>query len=236
MPILSFDPPILAKMLEQMPPAGRLLSIDVDLDSFGPRDIRMDIDVAFWEFGLGPPDGFDPVGRTYYLGHTGVTVGVHATGGKVTDSVTSKPLDVEYEARAITKRSTAFELKVQGAPTVTLEAGGECGFSTRFTWKEAVLSVGRQSTYVEFVFDLPRGNRATRSYLHGNLPLWARIQWPAANIKGHITVKPAGIGFFDPEKRSMGYWRTLFARYVLYANQLGVTDAHGFRINFTENV
>jgi hypothetical protein len=118
-------------------------------------------------------------------------------------------------------------------PSIELEANSERNFSTSFKSAERLLVSTDMNDTIKWNLDLPRGEKAIRDYLIGNLYLYACASWKEKPLTGEVTIRASDIRFFDADRRALSFKRSLAMLYCLYRKGITVQHKDGFRIQYS---
>ena len=240
---LSISPPNLVVWLSREERERNVVLIDLDADMEGTETLRLDVNVIFNPL---------PVRRgtltrvDYYIGSTGAEVSVDASGGKVHGHTPAATLDVNYSNATQSRRKAGLtlkpEMKVKDLSraaeaklgSVTRAAGQERVQSAAFASAERVLAPVATDDGVKWTVSLPRGEKAVRDFLIGNLYLFAKCTWAGTTKRGRVAVRPSDVRFFDADRRPLGTAQSLVMQFVLWRLGIKLQNRDGFAMTFRE--
>lgn len=242
---LTVDPPTLVRWLSESGRRQRLLMLDVDVDVASANSVRIDFDLVFSPKSIRRGTVVDQA--DYYVGSTGAELHVQPRKGEVCDYTAGRSVDVNYSnSTDIARRSAATigpeaTVSVGGGDTklgignVSYAAGSKRAMSASFQAEERVLQTEFANPHVKWVLVLPRGERAVRDFLQGNLSLYAECRYLDRGIEGQIEVRPSNIRFFGPDRRPLGRMASLRMRYALWNRRIRILsqdpECIAFRVN-----
>lgn len=244
---LQISPPSLAKWLDSDEQARNVMLFELEVDELAEKSLRFDLNVIFKPIRV--PRGNLPR-ADWYIGSTGAEIYLEAFGGIVGENHTKgKPLQVNYKSTETWERKSAFtlapEINIKSTSAsakaklgdIVFKANSERRFESSFTCEERVLAHIHMENSVRWNIDLPKGGKAVRDFLFGNLYLRAECAWHDGPCHGRVTVRPSDIRFFDEERhaRPMGYLANLSMRFTLFRRGTKIENLNGLTIKFTDS-
>jgi len=214
------------------------------------KKIRFDVELAFKAIRTHTDAVSTPV---YYLGYTGVTAELHVEGLPLQTYTRRKKIPVNYTNSMQKKNWKNFDI----VPKVTIKgegveatvsvgkAGGKKGSEEEKTCKfesgERTLETTREHDQIRWTLDLPRGEKAVRDFLLGNLFLFAEYDKSNEDtaVSGRLKVEPRAIQWFDKDRKeiSLSFIKRFFLRYVVREKLFKVKPKEHFgcrEITFTD--
>ncbi|WP_337171464.1 hypothetical protein [Gemmatimonas aurantiaca] len=241
MPVLVLAPTKLLKYLYTKARDDCLLLVDIVPDRPGPTELQLDLNLIF-----NPrPIRFGLVSEAdWWFGSTGAELLLEAIDGSATHYSGASTIPVKYRMvrtrpqTAVFKFGPGIKQKTSQSEaeltfgSVSIPIGHEHKFETEFESAERTLEAVKMIHGVRWVVRLPRGERAIRDFLLGNLFLEATCAWSAAPLKGVIHVRPHDIRLFKPDQRPASKAASLLARYTCWRKGFKLQHTSGFTINF----
>ncbi len=218
-----------------------LLDFNADLED--DTTLRLDLNIAF---------NPQPIRRglvtraDWYVGCTGVEVSVEADSGMVTHHTQAMTLQVDYSNTVKKQRKASLDLTPciqakNGHNDVKVKPGSikhnaltDNVFSVKFKSEERFLQSIHLGNSVKWILSLPRGEKAIRDFLAGNLYLFCNCIWAQSSKSGEIVLRPSDIQFFDPERKPVGRAKSLLMFFVLWKNGTKLDNRDGFSTKFEE--
>jgi len=224
-----------------------LVLLDIEADVLDDFSMRFDLNVVF---------NCIPVRRgvlqktTHYIGTTGAQISAECRNATLKGFTAEKTLDVNYkntDGRTRTRSLTiAPELTITNTSAessakigaLQFDAGQQRTFSSMFSSQERLLTVINMGDTLKWVIDLPRGEKAIRDFLIGNLYLFVEFVWnkEVTAASGKLAVRPSDVRFFDAERRPMGKLGSLSMRYTLWRRGIKVQNMDGCETSFRVNI
>ncbi len=220
---------------------------ELEVDELAEKSLRFDLNVVFKPVRV--QRGNLPR-ADWYIGSTGAEIYLEVIGGIVKDNHTKgKTLQVNYKNTETWERKSAFtlapEIGIESTSAsvkakladIVFQANSERNFESSFSCEERVLAHIHMENSVRWNIDLPKGGKAIRDFLFGNLYLCAECVWNDGPCHGRITVRPSDIRFFDEERnaRSIGYLANLGMLYTLFRGGIKIENLNGLTISFTDS-
>jgi hypothetical protein len=207
---LYFFPPKLIQWLDDELRKTSVLLLDIEPDFIDDNKIHLDLNIIFRSI---PVKTGIVQRRDYYVGSTGARVVFKAIGGEVKNYTGPMTLTVENEQTF--KRSRQSGVKISPAiesgkefkvniGDITFQKDAERTFTLKFSSSERSLAPLAMHDAVEWEIALPKGEKAIRDYLFGNLYLYVDSEWSGKLKEGQIEARPSDILFFDSERRAIG--------------------------------
>lgn len=238
---LSVKPPIIIPWLSAKKRKQNVILLDLDADREDDGTLRLDLNVVFNPIAVrrGTVRRVD-----YYVGSTGAEISIKATRGTICDHTQAVTLPVNYTNVTKKQRKVALsliptvkaktgsdEIEAQ-AGSITRDVGDERSFTVTFASEERFLAPVLMGDTIKWVITLPRGEKAIRDFLIGNLYLFAKCAWVKPKKSGYISVRPSDVQFFDPARKPIETWRSLLMSYILWENRIKIENWNGFKIYF----
>jgi len=241
---LIIDPPITMDWLPQEKKDKNIMIFGFDADMTKNKSLRVDLNVAFTPI---PVRRGKITRRTdFHIGSTGATIKVKTNNSTLKNYSKEKTLKVKYSNTTKRKRNFTFTLKPEvtaksgdvqiGASigSVTREKGDERTFSTAFSNKERKLATTALNNTITWSIELPRGDKAIRDFLIGNLYLYAQFTCGSSPISGRVAIRPTNVLFFDEENIQIGKLHSFYMQYVLWRKGIKLMNLDGVQIKFKE--
>lgn len=220
-----------------------VILLDFDADDVAPSGVRLDLNIVFNPIPVRRGGGtrFD-----YYIGSTAAEIRVGTVGGKIRQYTEGTMLQVGYsntERRARIAELHLFpQIRVDDASKiVSAELGPirralsqEVGYNVTFASEERLLAPVLLDDTIRWAITLPRGPKAIRDFLQGNLYLYAIATWARKPRSGWIQVRPSDVRFFDSERKAISGRKSLFMQFVLWKRGIRIENQDGFTVGFKE--
>ena len=238
---LLVEPPKILPWMSKEEQDGSILLLGLEADHEDKDCIRIDLDVVFNPIPVRRKQG--PVRQAdFYVGCTGAEIGVEASAGSILKHTGPTTLSVGYSNSTSRNRSSGLTLDpilaMNSGETklgaVTKEASQEVTFNATFSSEERVLQPVLLHDTIKWTINLPRGNKAVRDFLMGNLHLFAVCRWDHVPRTGRVTVRPSDVRFFDGNREPLGPRRSLMMEFVLWLRRIQVFNKDGFSARFEE--
>jgi hypothetical protein len=181
----------------------------------------------------------------YYVGTTGATVTLTAKEAEFVDYTGPVGIDVEYEQSAGKSRSQTGKLAPEyktklGPAELQLKPGSlESSFATtsgssiKYQSKEFLLAPTKSVGSLTWQVDMPRGEKAVRDFLLGNLSLSATLEWQTTDRHGTAQARPSCVAFFDGGKRKLEGWRAcVLMLFILWRRGIRLNNQNGVYRSF----
>lgn len=240
---IKVSPPFLIPWTTEEERNRNCLLLDLEADATTNRGIRLDLDVVFCPI----PIRHGVLNRSdFYVGSTGAEVTVVAERGQVHEHTGPETLVVNYSNKTTQVRSADLDL----APELEAESGGAKAkaslgsikrqqsdsreFTASFQSEERRLAPMHLHNSVKWTITQPRGEKAVRDFLLGNLYLNATCRWAGQARSGAVEVRPSDVRFFTSDRRPVSWLRSVFMQAVLWSEGISVDNRDGFRIAFRE--
>jgi hypothetical protein len=237
---LYFYPPKLVRWLDEDSRNTSVLMLDIEPDFVDDNKIHLDLNIIFRSI---PVTIGGLQSRDYYVGSTGARVTFKAIGGEVKKYTGPMTLTVDYEKTFTRARQSGVKVSPavessQGLKVnigdITFQKDAERTFSFKFSSSERSLAPVCMRDSVEWEIALPKGEKAIRDYLFGNIYLFVDSEWSCEHKTGKIVARPSDILFFDSERRAIGGPKVgLTMRYHLWKQGIKVRK-EDLEINFKE--
>jgi len=217
--------------------------MDFEVDEVPRGGLRLDVDVAFNPLSVrrGAVTRVD-----FYIGSTGAEISVQATEGAIQEHTGPSTLSVSYANKQTLVRQTTLSLTPSlktkkgtaeselSLGAITREASHAREFAASFASEERFLATTVLRDTIKWTVTLPRGEKAIRDFLVGNLYLFAICHWPERPRRGTITVRPSDVRFFDDQRRPLSALKSLVMEFVLWRDQRELMNRDGFETTFQE--
>jgi hypothetical protein len=207
---LYFFPPKLIHWLDDEFRKMSVLLLDIEPDFIDDNKIHLDLNIIFRSI---PVKSGTLQCRDYYVGSTGARIIFKAIGGEVKDYTGPMTLTVDHEQTFERSRRSGVnvapaieggkELKAK-VGEITFQKDAKRTFTLKFSSSERSLAPVFMHDTVEWEIALPKGEKAIRDYLFGNLYLYVDSEWACERKEGQVEVRPSDILFFDSERRAIG--------------------------------
>lgn len=242
---LRVDPPNIIPWLSTQKKDENILLLDLEADHENDGSLRLDLNVVFNPISVrrGIATLVD-----YYVGCTGAEISIELTRGAIRSHTQAATLDVSYNNTTKTQRtaklclSPAVKTKTGISESdvtvgeITYDTAAERFFTSTFASQERYLSPALMGNTIKWTITIPRGEKAIRDFLHGNLYLFAQGSWDRFPRSGCVSIRPSDVLFFDSDRRPIGSLRSLLMWYILWENNIKVENKDGFYIKFEETV
>lgn len=242
----SFEitPPILIPWLTEDEKEKNILLLNLQIDAIKEDLIRLDLDIVFnpLSFRRGVVTRKD-----FYIGCSGAEIKIIFPNGNVTEYSKSKTLTVNYANSIDHQRASSTSLKPSlkfkdSASKSELNVSlGELvhknstvnNYSVSFQNEERELAVITMDNSIKWFLSLPRGEKAIRDFIVGNLHLYSIFSTnKEEDYGGKVIIKPNDITFYDNDRRPLGFKENLMMRYKLYKAGMDILNADGFTVSF----
>ncbi|MEM9298932.1 MAG: hypothetical protein AAGA64_11135 [Bacteroidota bacterium] len=241
----EITPPILTPWLDEKEREKNVLLIDLQIDKNKKDEIRFDIDIAFNPISV--RRGSVTV-KDFYIGCMGaeIALSLNPDKGVLLEFTEGCSLNVNYTNQNSYQRSATVslvpEIKSENGKNKTdiklgslqYIASKQATFSASFSSDERLLAPIKLGNAIKWTITLPRGEKAIRDFLIGNLYLFAVYGSLEQAVSGNIYAKPSDITFFDDTKRALGTKKSIIMRYILYKRNIDISNADGLKIQFKE--
>jgi len=218
--------------------------VDFEPDILASGDVRLDLRVAFKYIAV-RSKGFI-AHADFYIGCTSASVQLDVEGEEIKEFTQGMELTVNYrDVERRTRDSKAclepsFEFKVAeteakvAAGSVSLESGHESVFERSFAFAERFLAAVDTGRSVIWRLDPPTQAQAVRDFLFCNLHLYAVVTSTSGENRGKITVRPADVRFYGPDRRPYSDTTSLLLLYQLWRARRLMFRPHGVEVAFRQ--
>jgi hypothetical protein len=114
------------------------------------------------------------------------------------------------------------------------EARGQSERKATFSCSEMILVPINKGEAIHWRLDSPRGDKAVRDFLMGNLYLFAECAWNGTPKQGRFGARPSDVRFFDDQRRPLSKATSLLMLYQLWRRDLIPLFDNGFEFTFAE--
>jgi hypothetical protein len=229
---LVLCPPNIVPWLSNEVRNRNILLLDFDADLEDDETLRIDLNVVFNPI---PIRRGRITSADYYIGSTGAEISLKAISGTIQQYTTGAKLDVHYSSTTTRLRKVSLILKTNvGFGSINHDATEERSFTSTFASEERYLAPVHMGDTIKWVINLPRGEKAIRDFLIGNLYLFAMCAWSSQSKSGWVSIRPADIRFFDSKRRPLNSMNSLLMWYVLWKQGLKIENSNGFKVHFKE--
>lgn len=240
---LKINPPNLMPWLESSQKRRSILLLDVETDLIAADCLRFELNIVFNPIAIrrGRINKVD-----YFVGSTGAEVFIEATQGKILSHSGPLELDVEYTNTSRQTRKSSmcltpeFKSKDGAAERsfkpgeIRWEANSESERKASFSCSEMTLVPVNTGNSVRWRLDTPRGEKAVRDFLIGNLILFAECSWRGSTRSGRFGARPSDVRFFDDQRRPLSKPTSLLMLFHLWRKGLAPTYDDAVEITFQE--
>lgn len=220
-----------------------IVLLDFSADIENDKTLRLDLNVVFNPISVrrGIVNRVD-----YYVGSTGAEISIEATKGTIRDYTREATLNVKYSNTTKKQRQTTLTLtpivkmkhgakEIDAKPgVITQRASHENSFTVTFTSEERILSTSLMHDTIKWTIAEPRGAKAIRDFLIGNLYLFAKCTWLCSQRAGFVIVRPSDVLFFDASRQPLSKIASIFMQYILWEKGIKLSNTDGFRTEFEE--
>jgi len=239
---IEVDPPRLSRFLGELAKRHRILLVNLDVDETETETYALAFDLIF---DPKPVQRRTVVTADYYVGSTGAELWVEPSTGKIQHFTQSRSFEVDYTSQSERqqRRAATFKPRLElsaGEAGASAEAGGfeiaagsARSEAASFRSEERDLVAVFLDPELKWVLQLPRGERAVRDYLQGNLRLDAEIVPVDGRAGGTIRLRPSDIRFFGPDRRPLNFWASMAMRLILWQDGIRVHEPYPERIDFS---
>ena len=240
---LRISPPKLLPWLASEQRRRTVLLLDAETDLLGPDCLRIDLNIVFNPIAVRMGTVLK---ADYFVGSTGAEIFVEAVGGRVSSYSGALELNVDYTNATTHVRKSGVSL----SPEVKSKSGsteeslklGEISWGAKterehkvsFSCSEMTLVPIDTGNAVRWRLDTPKGEKAVRDFLIGNLFLFAECTWKTPGKRGRFGARPSDIRFFDDQRRALGKVSSYLMLYRLWRKGLTPMNEEGFDIAFAE--
>ncbi|MBN1552287.1 hypothetical protein JW979_12515 [bacterium] len=241
MKTLIISPPKIIPWLSMEEKENSIVLLDFEVDGLDDGALRFDLNVVFNSI---------PVKRgliqkvDYYIGSSGAEVAINFDHGIIKDYSGEQILSVDYSNSVTHRRNSNITIKPNfsrkgnqeevkvGLGAISLGRGLEKTFSCSFECTERILSTINMENFLRWIVTLPRGEKAVRDYLIGNLYLYVKCFSKNSNLNGTIKVRLSDIRFFDDERRPLSKKKSLVMLYTIWKQGIHIQNKNGFEVDF----
>lgn len=180
----------------------------------------------------------------YYLGSTGAEIELNIEKGKIVDHTHDTTLNVTYTNSVSFKKDKAINIKPKVSvkinqfqsdfflSEINRSHNEEVNFSTSFNSEERVLIARHLGNNIKWNITLPRGEKAIRDFLIGNLYLFASCEIFSEKICGYIKIHTSDVRFFDDQKRVLSKNKSVFMLFYLWKKGVSLKNIGTLTTNF----
>lgn len=238
---LFVDPPDIIPWMSHEIRQSSILLGDFCVDDISGHHVRVDVDIVF------QPIRIRRAGTQktdYYVGTAGAQIYVRATDGSIEGYTPESTLMTDYTNQHQRSRSSSVVVKPSskqaGAAQISQGVSASLSYNTSqvrthsvsFQSDERVLAPRHLGDEVIWEFSMPRGEKAVRDYLVGNLYLYANCTWQNNPKRGCVGWQPSDIRFFDSEKRLLSPAKSIIMNYVLWRQGTSIAYTNGASVKF----
>jgi hypothetical protein len=219
-----------------------IIELDCETKAISETNSRLEVTVTFNSI----PIRVEIVeSKDYYVGTTGATVNVNAKGARFVEYTEPPGISVGHETKKAEERgrsgkfapelkATVGHVAVQtnpGALESSAKTNNESSISYEF--KEFPIVPIKKDGSLAWQIDMPRGEKAVRDFLLGNLPLSVTLEWRTTEEKsGTVQARPSSVLFFDEEKRALPIQASLLMRFILWKRGIRFPSCEGIEKSF----
>jgi len=203
----------------------------VDKDKQG---YRIDLDLAFRALEvsmtqLQPAD--------YFVATQSIKITFLAENSTVISHTSSQKFETNYKNTYSRNRTTNLRLQsssVNGTPPYpTYDSGSMSQYEVSFQGAEHTLVASSTPGRVEWTLSTPRGEKAIRDFILGNLYLYLVVGWQDLPRKGSMLVRLSDISFFNSNSRKITNPLTVIAmRYAMWLDKIELPLQNALSIEF----
>ena len=240
---LRVTPPDLLPWLTRTAKQTTVLLLDAETDLVAIDSLRLDLNIVFNPMAI-RRGGVSKV--DYFVGSTGAEIFIEATGGKVVDYTGPQELKVEYNNKSTRTRKSSVslspEIKAKAKDNEASFKPGELHWEANqdreqtvsFSCSEMTLVPVNIGDSIRWRLDTPRGDKAVRDFLMGNLTLFAECTWPGIRKTGRFGARPSDVRFFNDQRRPLSRRASLLMLFHLWRKGIKPTHDNGFDMHFIE--
>ena len=241
---LLIKPAKLCRWMSTKEKLRTLVMFDIEPDLLDERVIRLDINVVFNHIPV--RKGFAQK-ADFYIGTTGAEIFTEFDEGSIRHFTEQTSFNVNYTNTVKHNRKSSVSIKPDidtktdqekakvGAGSISLEKGADRTFTSAFTNKERILIPVHMGSLLRWVITLPRGEKAIRDFLLGNIYLFVVCSWDVSGDTfgcGRVGVRPSDVRFFDDERRALSKRKSLLMLCELWLKGIHIHNNKGITTSF----
>jgi len=239
--ILISSPHLVAELLEPCDIEQNIMLMDIFGVVEGERWLA-EITVIFNPIILSRNHGASRA--DFYIGSTGALVRIDLEkNGDFKDWTRALSVDTETKIHKTLKKGVKVALKPaigikKDAKVSPGELSGDIGKEmtqeSTFEIKEYPLEPKKIGRAIEWMIKMPKGYKAVRDFLYGNILLSAEVQWEKVPHSGSFTLRTSDIRFFDDQGEPLSKIQTLAMRFLM-RNKICLQNRDGLTFKFEIN-